>query len=101
MSDLLVTMKRDELAELVRSAVEEAVLSASEQNREPELLTCGELARRIKRHPHRLTKWVKDNGIPRVYLTPTEMRFVWDDVVGRLKEIGFVIDKSGGEGGNS
>lgn len=103
MSDLLVTMTKAQLEELVKGAVADVVLSMSEQSQTEELLTCTELAQRIKRHPHGLRKWVLENDIPHVYLSPSggEMRFVWDDVVVRLKEMGIQVDQRiGGTSGN-
>lgn len=95
-AELLVTMKRGDLIEIVRAAVEEALASRPDR-REPELLTCAELGKRIRRHPGRVPEWVRKNNIPHVKLTPKEMRFDWNEVVARLKELGEEVAEDGNE----
>lgn len=87
MSELLVTMTKAEFEEVIADVVSRVIASAPER-REPELLTCAELGKRIRRHPGRVPEWVRKNNIPHVMLTPKEMRFDWDEVVARLKEQG-------------
>ena len=88
---MVVTMTRAELSEVVEQAIVSAIEAASERvQRAPEgLIDCKELARRIgRKSTQRLTQWVKENGVPHVFLTPGEMRFNWDKVLAHLEQRG-------------
>jgi len=50
------------------------------------LINTKELAKRLAVHPNTVFNMVKDGRITPIYLSSTEMRFDYDEVIRQLKE---------------
>jgi excisionase family DNA binding protein len=92
-AELLVTMTKRQLAELLKDTLSGSVKAANE----PEVMTMQQVAHMLDVHTKTLmNKVVKERGLPVHYIGPKDPRFRRSEVLAWLSEQGKEVANGGG-----